>query len=87
MVILPGDAPPDPRPRLAELGFGDDRLAEVRGALDALNYGNAKYLMLITAWCEAIQGRDSGSRAAPHPRRPRRRPARCPPAYRRGWRR
>jgi len=67
MAILPGDAPPDPRPRLAALGFGEDRLAEVRGALDALNYGNAKYLLLITAWCEAIQGRDSGGRSAPPP--------------------
>ena len=67
MAILPGDAPPDPRPRLATLGFGEVRLAEVRGALDALNYGNAQYLLLITAWCEAIQGCDSGGRCASLP--------------------
>lgn len=59
-AILPGDGPPDPRPRLAGLGFGRDQLDDVRGALDALNYGNVKYLLLITAWCEGIQGRSSG---------------------------
>ncbi len=59
-AILPGDDPPDPRPRLAELGFGPGPLDDVRGALAALNYGNVKYLLLITAWCEGIQGRSSG---------------------------
>lgn len=60
LAILPGADPPDPRPRLAEIGFGAAPLDEVRGALHALNYGNVKYLQLITAWCEAIQGRPSG---------------------------
>jgi hypothetical protein len=60
LAVLPLTDPPDPRPRLAELGFGEAGIAEVRGALDALNYGNVKYLLLITAWCEGIQGRSSG---------------------------
>jgi hypothetical protein len=60
MAVLPVDDPPDPRPRLAELGFGEAELDEVRRALDALNYGNVKYLLLITAWCEGIQGRACG---------------------------
>ncbi|MCY7342603.1 MAG: hypothetical protein LH603_12345 [Pseudonocardia sp.] len=64
MAILPGDDPPDPRPRLAGLGFVESRVDEVREALRALNYGNAKYLLLITAWCEGIQGRASGGAGA-----------------------
>jgi len=67
LAILPGEAPPDPRPRLAGLGFGEPELLEVRHALDALNYGNAKYLLLITAWCEAVQGRASGGTTHPAP--------------------
>jgi hypothetical protein len=64
MAILPGDDPPDPRPRLSELGFAESELDEVRRALDALNYGNAKYLLLITAWCEGVQGRACGGEGA-----------------------
>lgn len=60
LAVLPGADPPDPRPRLAELGFDGTELDTVRSALDALNYGNAKYLLLLTAWCEAIQGRAAG---------------------------
>jgi hypothetical protein len=37
----------------------------VRRAFDALNYGNAKYLLLITAWCEAVQGRAAGGGGLP----------------------
>ncbi|MBW0091263.1 ribonuclease BN [Pseudonocardia sp. KRD-184] len=73
LAVLPGAAPPDPRPRLAQLGFGDAGVAEVRTALDALNHGNARYLLLITAWCEGVQGRSSGggtSGAALAPARP-----------------
>jgi hypothetical protein len=64
LAVLPVADPPDPRPRLAELGFGETGIAEVRTALDALNYGNVKYLLLITAWCEGIQGRSSGGTAS-----------------------
>lgn len=60
LAVLPGADPPDPRARLAEVGFGEAGIAEVRAALGALNYGNVKYLLLITAWCEGIQGRSSG---------------------------
>lgn len=65
MAILPGDDPPDPRPRLARLGMAETEVDEVRRALDALNYGNAKYLLLITAWCEGIQGRACGGEGDP----------------------
>jgi hypothetical protein len=58
--LLPVPNPPDPRPRLRELGWDDARIDAVRHALDALNYGNPKYLLLITAWSEAIQDRPSG---------------------------
>jgi len=65
MAILPGDDPPDPRPRLSRLGFGEADLTQVRAALQALNYGNVKYLLLITAWCEGIQGRACGGAGGP----------------------
>jgi hypothetical protein len=64
MAILPADEPRDPRPRLSALGFDEAGLDEVRAALRALNYGNVKYLLLITAWCEGIQGRASGGAGA-----------------------
>lgn len=58
--LLASSAPPDPRPRLREMGWDEARIDEVRRTLDALNYGNPKYLLLITAWSEAIQDRPSG---------------------------
>jgi hypothetical protein len=58
--LLPGPNPPDPRLRLRELGWDDARVDAVRHALNVLNYGNPKYLLLITAWSEAIQERPSG---------------------------
>lgn len=60
LALLPGPRPPDPRPELRESGWDDARVDEVRRALDLLNYGNPKYMLLITAWSEAIQGRSSG---------------------------
>lgn len=72
--LLQGPNPSDPRPELRELGWDDARIDAVRHALDALNYGNPKYLLLITAWSEAIQDRPSGGAelssedAAPIPR-------------------
>ena len=47
LSLLPGAAPPDPRPELRGLGWDDARIDEVRRALDLLNYGNAKYMLLL----------------------------------------
>ncbi|GAA4820343.1 hypothetical protein GCM10023201_02210 [Actinomycetospora corticicola] len=44
---------PEPPPRVE---VPDD----VRAAVRALHYGNAKYLLLITAWSEGLHGRSSG---------------------------
>ena len=60
LALLPGSTPPDPRPGLREAGWDDARIDEVRRALDLLNYGNPKYMLLIAAWSEEIQGRSSG---------------------------
>lgn len=59
LALLPGPPPPDPRPKLRSSGWDDARIDEVRHALDVLNYGNAKYMLLIAAWAEEIQGRAS----------------------------
>ncbi len=72
--LIPGPNPPDPRPKLRELGWDDTRIDAVRRAVDALNYGNPKYLLLLTAWYEAFHNRPSGGAdlspedAAPIPR-------------------
>ena len=72
--LIPGSNPPDPRPKLQELGWDDTRIDAVRRAVDALNYGNPKYLLLLTAWYEAFHNRPSGGAdlspedAAPIPR-------------------
>ncbi len=58
--LIPGPNPPDPRPKLQELGWDDTRIDAVRRAVDALNYGNPKYLLLLTAWYEAFHNRLSG---------------------------
>ncbi len=63
--ILPGPPPPDPRPHLRALGWNDEQIDAVRNALDGLNYGNPKYLVLITAWNEAWHGRNAGGRSGP----------------------
>ncbi len=65
LALLPGPAPPDPRPKLRGYGWDDARIDEVRGALDVLNYGNPKYMLLIAAWSEEIQGRSSGGADLP----------------------
>jgi hypothetical protein len=64
-AIVPGPPPPDPRPALIAAGWSTQRIDELHAALDALNYGNPKYLVLITAWNEAWHGRDAGGRGAP----------------------
>ena len=65
LALLSGPQPPDPRPELREYGWDEARIDEVRRALDLLNYGNPKYMLLITAWSEAIQGRSSGGADLP----------------------
>jgi hypothetical protein len=62
--IVPGPIVPNPAPKLKSLGWSDARIAELKTALDLLNYGNPKYLILITALNEAWHGRDAGGRRA-----------------------
>lgn len=59
--ILPGPNPPDPRPKLREWGWDEDKISALNGILDALNYGNPKYLVLLTAWEQAFHGRPAGA--------------------------
>jgi hypothetical protein len=47
------------------MGWDDAGIDELRRTLDALNYGNPKYMLLFTAWCEAIQGRPCGGAELP----------------------
>ena len=61
-AIMPGAPPPDPRPKLLAMGWSPEKSAQLNGVLDCLNYGNAKYLLLITAWNEAWNDRDAGGR-------------------------
>jgi hypothetical protein len=58
--ILPGPPPPDPRPKLRAAGWTDEQIRRLGRTLDALNYGNPKYLILITAWNEAWHERHAG---------------------------
>lgn len=58
--IIPGPAPADPTPKLLQLGWTSADIDELKAALDALNYGNPKYLILISAWNEAWHQRDAG---------------------------
>lgn len=72
--LIPGPNPPDLRPKLRNLGWDDTRIDALRRAIDAFNYGNPKYLLLLTAWYEAFHNRPSGGAdlsqedAAPLPR-------------------
>jgi hypothetical protein len=61
--IVPGPLPPDPRPRLRAAGLPDEEISKIGQALDSLNYGNPKGLILITAWNEAWNERAAGSPA------------------------
>lgn len=63
LAVLPGPEPPELAGLLAERGLAATAIVEVRELLQVLNYGNAKYLLLITAWSEAIQGREAGGAA------------------------
>jgi hypothetical protein len=59
--IIPGPPPPDPRPKLRAAGWTEQQILDLQVVLDALNYGNPKYLILITAWNEAWHERAAGS--------------------------
>lgn len=61
--IIPGPPPPDPRPKLRAAGRSDEEISKIRQALDSLNYGNPKGLILVTAWNEAWNDRAAGSPA------------------------
>ena len=60
--IIPGPAMPNPTPKLVALGWKDAEIAKLKSALDLLNYGNPKYLILITAFNEAWHERNAGGR-------------------------
>lgn len=62
--ILSGTEPPDSRARLLEKGWSEETISSLNLILDELNYGNPKYLLLITAWEQAFHGRAAGGRAA-----------------------
>ena len=61
--IIPGQPPGDPRPKLRAAGQSDEEIRKIGRALDSLNYGNPKGLILITAWNEAWNERAAGSPA------------------------
>ena len=60
--IVPGPAVPNPTPKLLKLGWKESEIAKLKVTLDLLNYGNPKYLMLITAFNEAWHERNAGGR-------------------------
>jgi hypothetical protein len=61
--IIPGPPPADPRPKLRAAGLSDEEITKIGQALDSLNDGNPKGLILITAWNEAWNERAAGSPA------------------------
>jgi hypothetical protein len=62
-AIIPGPPPPDPRPKLPAARRTDEEIGKIGQALDSLNYGNPKGMILITAWNEAWNERAAGSPA------------------------
>jgi len=58
-AVLPRRGLVDPRSKLKALGWSDAKIRELILTLDAFNYGNVKYLLLITGWSEALQERHS----------------------------
>ncbi|WP_207005468.1 hypothetical protein, partial [Trinickia mobilis] len=62
-AIIPGPAPADPTPALRASGWSEGDIANLKATLDGFNYGNSKYLLLISAWNEAWHGRDAGGRS------------------------
>lgn len=61
-AIVPGPVMPNPTPKLLKLGWKEPEIAKLKTALDLLNYGNPKYLILITAFNEAWHERNTGGR-------------------------
>ena len=61
--IVPGPAPADPTPQLLANGVTEGEIKKLKATLDALTYGNPKYLILITAWNEAWHERNAGGRS------------------------
>jgi len=62
-ALVPGAPPPDPRTRLLANGWTPAKIVELQASLHCLNYGNPKYLLLITAWNEAWNDRNAGGGA------------------------
>ena len=62
-ALVPGAPPPDPWPGLLANGWTPAKIAELQASLRCLNYGNPKYLLLITAWNEAWNDRNAGGGA------------------------
>lgn len=59
-ALLPSTRPPSLMPKLEELGWDHEQVDEVRHVIDMFNYGNTKYVLMVTAWSEAFHGRSSG---------------------------
>ena len=59
-AIVPGRRRPIRAPNCTKPDGPTTRFGVVQHALDALNYGNPKYLILITAWTEAWHERSAG---------------------------
>lgn len=60
-ALLDDPPPPGLPDALRDAGATDAEIAAVRDAVRTLHYGNAKYLLLITAWSEALHGRPGGT--------------------------
>ena len=56
-AVLDWRDPPDHYRKLGAKGWPEDRVRQLILTLDALNYGNPKYLLLMVGWSEAMQGR------------------------------
>lgn len=63
--LLSVSSPLDLQDRLRALGWDENKIAGIRRVLNALNYGNPKYLLLLTAWSERFQMRAAGGNAVP----------------------
>lgn len=59
-ALLNINPPPNLQERLQAAGWDNAKTDEVRRALYAFNYGNPKYLLLITALSESLQMRSVG---------------------------
>ncbi len=58
--LLGVDPPLDLQDALRALTWDEENIASVRRVLNTLNYGNPKYLLLLTAWSERFQMRAAG---------------------------